>query len=113
MHDVVQQVLEAEQRSKGILAKVEAEAEQITTEARRKAQELIQTARRETAEQTQAMVTRAEEQAEREKHERLAQAADDIETAIQLNEQTVRGAAEEILRCVCERHETPSGQSLS
>ncbi len=101
MHDVVELVLLAEGESKHILDDAQAEAERIVTEARRKAQDSIQTTRRETAEQSDAIVKTAEQDAEHEKEERLAQAATDIETAGQLNEQAVRTAIEATLRCVC------------
>lgn len=103
MRDVVQMVLQAEEESKGILQEAETAAEGIVTEARRKAQEMVEAARRETIEQADALVLAAERECEREKQRRLAQAADEIEARVRLDEEVTESAVEAVLRCVCGR----------
>ena len=101
MRDVVKMVLQAEDESKRILEDAEARAERIVADARRKAQDMVQTRRRETVEQGEALVVAADGDAQREKKERLAQAATEIEAAVHLDEQAAQNAIEAVLRCVC------------
>ena len=101
MRDVVKLVLQAEEESKRVLEDAEARAERIVADARQKAQDMVRTKRRETAEQADALVTAADEDAQREKTERLAEAVADIESSVSLDEQAARNAIDAVLRCVC------------
>jgi len=100
MHDVVKLVLQAEGEARRILNDAEAEAERLAAEARRRAQEIVRTMRRETAEQADTIVTTAEQEALRERNQRLAQAAAEIETAVDLDPPSARALVEAVVRCV-------------
>lgn len=100
MHDVVKLVLQAEAQARRILEEAEAEAERLAAEGRRRAQEIVQTMRRETAEQADAIVTTAEREALRERGERLAQAAAEIEAAVHLDPLSARAVMNAVIHCV-------------
>ena len=100
MHDVVKMVLEAEAESKQVLESAESEVQRITAEARRNAQEIVQSMRHETAEQADAIVRAAAEAALREKEERLARAAADLDAAVRFDASRVRALIEAVVRRV-------------
>jgi vacuolar-type H+-ATPase subunit H len=100
MHDVVKLVLQAEAQARRILEDAEAEAERLGADARSRAQEIVQTMRRETAEQADAIVTTAEQEALRERRQRLAQAAVEIETAVQLDRPSAQAVVDGVIRCI-------------
>jgi len=101
MSDVVQMVLVAETESKRILQEAQDTADQLLTDARRKAQAIVQTNRRETMQQVDALVAEAEQAAFKEKQERLAEAEQQIESAVQLEGPAAQSAIEMVSRCVC------------
>ena len=97
MHDVVKMVIQAEAEAKGILQDAEAQAEGLAADARRRAQEIVKAIRREAAEQTDAMLQAAEQDAQRERQDRLTRASAQIETAVHLDPPTVRALVEAVL----------------
>jgi ATP synthase H subunit len=90
-------VLQAETEAKRILEEAGAEAERLTLEARSRAQEIVQKIRREAAEEADAIVKSAEQDAQRERQERLAGAATEIEAAVQLDPAAARQLVDAVL----------------
>lgn len=101
MREVIQQVMAAEAAAKQQLEAARADAEQLLENARGQARELVENARREARVEVEKTLAAAEETARREKTERVARAAREIEGLIRVDDATVRNAVEAAVRCVC------------
>ncbi len=101
MREVIQKVLEAEAEAKRLVEAAKAEADRLVSQAQQESQEFVARAREEARAEAGRLLDAATRQAEQEKRERLDRAAADIETQIQLDEETRQRAVEAALRCVC------------
>lgn len=100
MRDVIQKMLVAEAEAKRIVAQAEGEAERTRAEARRQAQQLADQVRDETRAEVDAAIEEAVQQADRERQQRLAKAAGNIEADLRLDEKRQADAVEVVVRCV-------------
>ncbi len=104
MRSVIQKILQAETEAKHLAESAKLEAEETLSIARQQAQELLTQARSDLRLEAERLLQAATQDAEREKHERLARAAAEIKTLIRLDEATTRDAVEGVVRCVCGHH---------
>ncbi len=100
MRDVIQKIIAAESEAKLLVEEAKTEAERILSEAQKKGQEIIDRAREEAFSEAERLVEAAVEGAEREKQDRLAQIAAEIERDIQLDQERREWAVEGVIRCV-------------
>ena len=101
MRDVIQKIIATENEGKTLVERARAEADRILSDARKEGQDIIERARRGARAETEKIVEAAVEEAEREKKNRLAHAAAEIESEIQLDRNASQQAAEGVVRCVC------------
>ncbi len=101
MQDVVQQIVATEGEARRAVETARGEGNRIVSEARKKGQEIIEQARLEVFAEARVVVEAAEESAEREKQNRLAEAVTQIENEIQLDPARKEWAVKEVVRCVC------------
>lgn len=101
MRDVIQKIIEAENQAKLLVETAKAEADRILSDAQKKGQDMVERAREEALDEAERIVEAATEGAEKEKQERLAQIAADIERDVQLEQGRKEWAIEGVVRCVC------------
>lgn len=101
MRDVIQKIIAAESEAKLIVDKAKAEADHILSDAQKKGQDMIDRAREEALFEAERIIEAAIEGAEREKQDRLARIAAEIERDVQLGEDRKERAVEGVVRCVC------------
>ena len=101
MRDVIQKIIAAENEAKLMVEQAKAEAERILSDAQKKGQDIIERAREEAFVEAERIIEAATEGAEREKHDRLAQIAAEIERDVQLDQERRELAVEGVVRCVC------------
>lgn len=102
MRDVIQRVIATEAEAKCIVEAARVEGARILAEAQKRSQDIATRARQEAQIEAKRMVEAAVSEAGREKQERLARAAAEIETQVRLEETTKQRAVEASIRCVCE-----------
>lgn len=102
MKDVVRMVLDAEQESKVILERAQAEADERLAEARRRAQRIAQRVRRETAEKAALMVEAAEQESEIEKQRLLENAEAELKATVLLDKATFETVVDAVIRAICQ-----------
>ena len=100
MQDVVKMVIDAEEESRRVIQEAQAEADHHVAAARQQAQELVSAVRRKTAEEVETLLRTAEQQSQREKEACLAEATQQIEDAVCLEESLLRSVTDAALRCV-------------
>jgi vacuolar-type H+-ATPase subunit H len=103
MRDVIQKIIATESEARLIVEAARAEADHISSEAQKKGRDIVEQIRQKTLVEADKMVEAAMEAAEREKQQRLTDAAAEIESHIRLEPNTRKWAVEGILRCVCIR----------
>lgn len=101
MRDVIQRVIAAEAEAKRIIEAAKTEADRISSDAQKKGQHLVAQARQEARAEAERMLEAAIHGAEREKQERLACIAAEIETQVCLGETIRQRAVAGAVRCVC------------
>jgi vacuolar-type H+-ATPase subunit H len=101
MRDVIQKIIATENEAKAIVETARAEADRILSDARKKGQDIVERARREACFEAERIVAAAVEAAEQGKEKRLAHAAAEIESQIQLDQNSRQWAIEGVVRCVC------------
>ena len=100
MRDVIQNMLDAEAEAKRITQAAEEEGERLRGEARAEIQALTDRSREETRNEADRIVATAVAEAERQRKDRIARAADRIEAEVRLDETLRRGAVEAVVRAV-------------
>lgn len=101
MHEVIQKVIAAEAEARGMVEAAKAEANRLLSEAQKQGQDLIAQVRLESREEADRIVKAAVLAAEREKQERLARMACEIEAEVRLDADTQQRAVIGATRCVC------------
>lgn len=101
MHEVIQKVIAAEAEARRMVEAAKAEANRLLSEAQKKGQDLVAQARHESREEADSIVKSAVLAAEREKKERLARVACEIETEVRLDADIQQRAVTGAIRCVC------------
>ena len=103
MRDVIQKIIATESEAKLIVEAARAEADRILSDAQKKGHDVVERARQEALIEAGRIVEAAVEAAEREKQYRLADAAAEIESQIQLEPASRKRAVEGVVRCVCKQ----------
>lgn len=101
MHEVIQRVIAAEAEARGLVQAAKAQAHRLLLEAEKQGQDLIAQVRQESREEADRIVDAAVLAAEREKQERLARVAREIEAEVRLDAHTQQRAVTGATRCVC------------
>ncbi len=101
MRDVIQKIIATENEAKAVVETARAEADRILSDARKKGQDIVERARQEASGEAESIVEASVEAAEREKEHRIAHAAAEIESQIQLDQNSRQWAVEGVVRCVC------------
>jgi vacuolar-type H+-ATPase subunit H len=101
MRDVIQKIIATENEAKLLVEKANAEADRILSDAQKKGQSMVDRAREEALFEAERIMEAAIEGAEREKQDRLAQIAAEIERDIQLDQERRESVVEGVVRCVC------------
>ena len=101
MREVIQTVMASERAAKQLVQAAQAEADQLVSRARLGARDAVERARQEAGREAESILAAAETDATREKAERLARAAAEINTRIRLDETAANQAVEAAVRCVC------------
>ena len=109
MREVIQKVIASETEAKQLVQAARVEADELVRRARLEAHTLVEQAVREARLEAEKILAAAEDAAAREKTERLARAAAEINTRIRLDETAANQVAEAVLHCVCGL--SPTGQS--
>lgn len=104
MRSVIQKILQTEAEAKSLVEAARLEAEETLSRARQRAQDSMTRARSELHAETERLLQAATQDAEREKQERLARTASEIQAQIRLEEATIRDAVDGVVRCVCGQH---------
>jgi vacuolar-type H+-ATPase subunit H len=100
MREVIQQLIAVEAEAQQIVQAAQAQADQILADAQHEAQELTARGREEARLAAETLITTAIANADRDKQERLAQASDEIETQVLLDDDTKEQIVTDIVRCV-------------
>jgi vacuolar-type H+-ATPase subunit H len=103
MRDVIEKIIATESEAKLVVDAARTEADQILSEARKKGRDVIEKARQEALVEAEKILEIAVETAERDKQQRLADAAAEIESKIQLEPASRKSAVEGVVRCVCKQ----------
>ncbi len=103
MRDVIQKIIATESEAKLIVEAARAEADQILSEAQKKGRDVVDQARQEAIVEAGKILEKAVETAQREKQNRLADAAAGIENQIQLDPVSRKSVVEKVVRCVCKQ----------
>ena len=103
MRDVIQRIIAAEAEAKRIVEIAVAEAERISSEARKQGEHLVAQARLEANLEAERMLEVSLGEAEREKQKRLAGVSAEIEAQVCLDSSTRERAIAGAIRCVCGR----------
>jgi vacuolar-type H+-ATPase subunit H len=101
MREVIQKVIATETGAKQLVQAAQTEADQLLNSARMRARDLADQAHGEAKLETEKIIAAAEDEAAREKADRLADAAAEINTNIRLDAATAQPAVEAAVRCVC------------
>jgi vacuolar-type H+-ATPase subunit H len=101
MREVIHSVLAAEAEAKGIVAAARTEAERIASDSQKVSTGLVARMQQEARAEADYLVTAAVEQAGREKEERLARLAAEIEAEVQLEDSARQRVVAAAVRCVC------------
>lgn len=100
MREVIQQLMAVEAEAQQIVQAAQAQADQILADAQHQAQELAARRREESRLAADALITTAIANADRDKQECLAQASEEMETQVLLDDPTREQVVAEIVRCV-------------
>ena len=100
MRDIIQRIIATESEARLTVEAARAEADRILSDAQKKGHDVVERARQEALIEAERIVETALEAAEREKQYRLADAAAEIESQIQLEPATRKWAVEGVVRCV-------------
>ena len=103
MRDIIEKIIATESEAKLIVEAARTEADQILSEAQKKGRDIIEKTRQEVLIEAEKILEIAVETAEREKQQRLADAAVEIESQIQLEPASRESAVERVIRCVCKQ----------
>jgi len=101
MREVIQKVIATETEAKQVVQAARTEAGQLAASARAQAGQMLEQANREAKLETEKILSTAEAEAAREKAERLARAAAEINRHIRLDETTAQAAVAAAMCCVC------------
>lgn len=101
MHEVIQQVLQAEEEAKRIVDQARAEAERIVATAQRQAQELTASEKQAAEAEALRIVNSTVQEAERDRQQELARVEKDINTQVQVQPDAREKAIASAVRCVC------------
>ncbi len=101
MRDVIQKIIATESEAKAMVRTAMAEADRILSDARKNGQDMVERARQQALVESERILETATEEAERERKIRLTRAAAEIETQIQLDEETRQRIIHGVVRCVC------------
>lgn len=101
MREIIQKIITTESEAKLTVEVARTEADRISSAAQKEGRDVVERARQEALIETERIVAAAVEAAEREKQHRLADAAVEIESQIQLEPASRKKAAEGVVRCVC------------
>jgi len=100
MREVIQQLVAAEAEAQRIVQAAQAEADHILADGQHQAQALVARGREETRAAAEKLLATAIANAERDKQERLAQACEEIDAQVRLDEDSRDRIVAEIVRCV-------------
>lgn len=103
MRDVIQKIISVENEANVTIQDARAEAERITSDARKKSNDLIENARQEALTEAIKIVDASIQGAEKEKQQQLASAAIEIEKQVRLDPAIREWAVEGVVRCVCKQ----------
>lgn len=103
MRDVIQKIISVENEANVTIQDARAEAERITSDARKKGNDLIENARQEALTEAIKIVDASIQGAEKEKQQQLASAAIEIEKRVRLDPAIREWAVEGVVRCVCKQ----------
>lgn len=101
MHEVIQKVIAAEAEARGLVEAAKAQANRLLLEAEKQGQNLIAQVRQESRVEADRIVKAAILAAEREKQERLARVACEIEAKVRLDADTQQRAVTGAILSVC------------
>jgi len=103
MRDVIQKIISVENEANVTIQDARAEAERITSDARKKSNDLIENARQEALTEAKKIIDALIQDAEKEKQQQLASAAIEIEKRVRLDQAIREWAVEGVVRCVCKQ----------
>lgn len=103
MREIIQKIITTEGEARLTVEAARAEADRISSDAQKKGQDVVERARQEGLNEAGRILEAAVEEAEREKQHRLADAAAEIESQIQLEPARRKWAVEGVVRCVCKQ----------
>ncbi|HNY71105.1 MAG: hypothetical protein WBJ54_06085 [Syntrophorhabdus sp.] len=103
MRDVIQKIISVENEANVTIQDARAEAERITSDARKKSNDLIENARQEALTEAKKIIDALIQDAEKEKQQQLASAAIEIEKRVRLDPAIREWAVEGVVRCVCKQ----------
>lgn len=101
MRDVVQKIIATESEAKSIVEAAKHEADRIMADAQKNGREMVEQARQEALIEAHRIIETVVKAAEEEKEHRLADAAAEIESTIELDPNTRRQIVERVVRWVC------------
>lgn len=100
MQNVIGKVISAEAEARRLVETAQKEADQILADARSRSRELLERTRQESRLEAEKTLALAAGDAEREKTESLARAADEIKNNIHFNGTRLQTAVEAAVRCL-------------
>ena len=103
MRDVIQKIISVENEANVTIQDARAEAERITSDARKKSNDLIENARQEALTEAKKIIDALIQDAEKEKQQQLASAVIEIEKRVRLDPAIREWAVEGVVRCVCKQ----------
>ncbi len=98
---LIQRIMVSEREAKSTVEAAREEAERIVADAKRQAHALTSRIRQENRRAREEAIEAAVEAGRREKEDRLAQAAREIDQAVSLDEQTRQRIIAAVVRCAC------------
>ncbi len=101
MREIIQKVIASESEAKQLVQAARTEADRLLSRTRLEARGAVEQAHREARRETESILAAAETDAAREKAERLARAAAEINARIRLDETVANEAVAAAWRCVC------------
>jgi vacuolar-type H+-ATPase subunit H len=100
VRDIIQKIIATESEARLAVETAKTEADRILSDAQKKGHDVVERARQEALIEAERIVETSVDAAEREKQYRLADAAAEIESQIQLEPATRQWIVEGIVRCV-------------
>lgn len=101
MREVIQKIIETENKAKATVEAARAEADRILSDARKRAGEITEQARVQARAETAKIMEEALAAAEEEKRHHLEEARARIESQVDIDKATREQAIQGVVRCVC------------